>query len=74
MEANKRVKHKFVDNHGDAVEVYQFGDRIFIDGTFEGCRRPDFRAIMTPDKARELADKIYDLADQIERLAIVNCK
>lgn len=43
METNKRVKHKFIDNHGDALEVYKFGDRVFIDGTFEGGRKPDFR-------------------------------
>lgn len=66
METNKRIKHKFIDNHGDELEVYKFGDRVFIDGTFEGGRRPDFRSILTIDQVRKLADKLNDLADEIE--------
>jgi hypothetical protein len=63
MKTNKRVKHRFTDNHGDAIDVYKFGDRVFIDGTFEGGRRPDFRSILTVDQVRKLADKLNDLAD-----------
>ena len=66
MKTNKRVKHRFTDNHGDAIDVYKFGDRVFIDGTFEGCRRPDFRSILAVDQVRKLADKLNDLADEIE--------
>lgn len=39
---------------------------MFIDGTFEGGRRPDFRLILTVDQVRKLADKLNDLADEIE--------
>ena len=66
MKTNKRVKHRFTDNHGDAIDVYKVGDRGFIDGTFEGGRRPDFRSILTVDQVRKLADKLNDLADEIE--------
>lgn len=66
MKTNKRAKHRFTDNHGDAIDVYKFGDRVFIDGTFEGGRRPDFRSILTVDQVRKLADKLNDLADEIE--------
>ena len=30
MKTNKRVKHRFADNHGDAIDVYKFGDRVFL--------------------------------------------
>lgn len=66
MKTNKRVKHRFTDNHCDAIDVYKFGDRVFIDGTFEGGRMPDFRSILTVDQVRKLADKLNDLADEIE--------
>ena len=66
MKTNKRVKSRFTDNHGDAIDVYRFGDRVFIDGAFEGGRRPDFRSILTVDQVRKLADKLNDLADEIE--------
>ena len=66
MKTKKRVKHRFTDNYGDAIDLYKFGDRVFIDGTFEGGRRPDFRSILTVDQVRKLADKLNDLADEIE--------
>ena len=66
MKTNKRVKHRFIDNHGDAIDVYKFGDRVFIDGMFQGGSMPDFRSILTIDQVRKLADKLNDLADEIE--------
>lgn len=70
METNKRIKHQFTDNYGDTIDLYQFGYDIFIDGTFEGGKRPDFRAILTVDQVRKLTDKLNDLADEIERKQI----
>lgn len=43
MDQNKTAKYKFTDDYGDTIDVYQRGNQIFIDGTFEYGRMPDFR-------------------------------
>lgn len=49
MDQNKTAKYKFTDDYGDTIDVYQRGNQIFIDGTFEYGRMPDFRGILSAE-------------------------
>lgn len=67
MERNtRRAKHRFTDNCGDVVDLYQFSDAVFMDCMFEGGKLPNFRAIFSAESARAMAKVLNKLADKIE--------
>lgn len=68
MDQNKTAKYKFTDDYGDTIDVYQRGNQIFIDGTFEYGRTPDFRGILSADSARRMANVLNKLAAKIEEM------
>lgn len=68
MDKNKTAKYKFTDDYGDTIDVYQRGNQIFIDGTFEYGRSPYFRGILSAESARRMANVLNKLAANIEQL------
>lgn len=53
------------DTHDDEMRIYGRHDKIHIDGCFEG-ERIAWRGIYTPKQAREIAERLNDLADIVE--------
>nr|DAU08375.1 MAG TPA: hypothetical protein [Caudoviricetes sp.] len=55
------VKTIHQDTHGDEMRIYERHDKIHIDGCFDG-ERIAWRGIFTPKQAREIANRLNDLA------------
>ena len=54
-------KTTHTDTHGDEMKIYERHDKIHIDGCF-GDDRIAWRGIFTPKQAREIANRLNDLA------------
>lgn len=61
------VKTQHIDTHGDVIRIYRarFDGTIFIDGLFDDSDVA-FRGIYDAQGAREIANRLNQLADLIE--------
>ena len=61
------IKTLHNDRDGDTIAIYmgQHSNLIFIDGLFDDSDVA-FRGIYTPDGAREIANRLNQLADLLE--------
>lgn len=59
------IKTVHTDTHGDEMKIYERHDKINIDGCFGG-EKIAWRGIYTPNQAREIAERLNNLADIME--------
>lgn len=53
------------DRHGDNILVYSRGESVWIDCKYDDDTKLQFRSMLDKKSARELADHIKRLADEL---------
>ena len=59
------VKTAHQDTHGDEMKIYDHNDAFHIDGCLDGYK-VTWSGILTPKQAREIANRLNNLADIME--------